>query len=92
MNDAYKVARKAAKEKIDIKYVDIQLRRWKGKEQGGEYYTQAREAYMSSPEWEKLRRLIMERAKDQCEGCAQAPTTEVCDAPADCRRQAADHR
>lgn len=77
MNDAYKAGRKALKDEIDIKYIDIQLRRWKGKEQGGEYYTQAREAYMASPEWKKLRRLVMDRAKGQCEGCGQAPATEV---------------
>ena len=76
-NEAHEAARKADKNKIDQKYLDIQLRRWKGHEKGGEYYTQAREAYMNSPAWKDLRRLVMERAQGLCEGCRQADAAEV---------------
>lgn len=44
MHDDYNATRTAAKEKIDQKYVEIQLRRWKAKEQGDSYYKQAHEA------------------------------------------------
>ena len=77
MHDAYNAARKAEHDKISQKYVEIQLRRWKGNEKGGEYYTQARDAYMASPAWRERRRLVMERAQGLCEGCRQADATEV---------------
>lgn len=77
LHETYNSQRKASKEKLDQKYVEIQLRRWKGNEKGDEYYTQAREAYMNSPEWKTRRRLVMERANGLCEGCRQADAAEV---------------
>ena len=77
MREAYDAKRTAEKEKFDQKYVEIQLRRWKGNETGGEYYTQARDAYMNSAEWKARRRLVMERAQGLCEGCRRADATEV---------------
>lgn len=77
MHDAYNAARKAALEKVDQKYVDIQLRRWKGKEDGDSYYAQAHNAYLNSLAWKDRRRLVMERAQGLCEGCRKAAATEV---------------
>lgn len=77
MHDAYNAKRTAAKEKIDQKYVEIQLRRWKAKEQGDSYYRQAHNAYLASPEWRDRRRRVMDRAQGLCEGCRQASATEV---------------
>lgn len=48
-HDAYKAARKAALSTVDQKYVEIQLRRWKGKEDGDSYYRQAHSAYLEFP-------------------------------------------
>jgi 5-methylcytosine-specific restriction endonuclease McrA len=77
-HDAYNAARKAALSTVDQKkYVEIQLRRWKGKEDGDSYYTQAHNAYLDSPAWKDRRRLVMERAQGLCEGCRQASATEV---------------
>jgi hypothetical protein len=77
IHDAYNVAQKEKKDKIDQKYVEIQLRRWNANEKGGEYYTQAREAYMNSPAWKNLRQLVMERAQNLCEGCRKKTASEV---------------
>lgn len=77
MHEAYRAERKTEKEKIDQKYIDIQLRRWKGNEKGGYYYNQAREAYIISAKWKKRRRLVIERAKGLCEGCRETDATEV---------------
>lgn len=77
MHDAYNAARKAALEKVDQKCVEIQLRRWKGKEDGDSYYTQAHNAYLDSPAWKDRRRLVLERAQGLCEGCRKAGATEV---------------
>lgn len=77
MHDDYNAARNAAKDKIDQKYVEIQLRRWKAQEQGDSYYRQAHNAYISSPEWRDLRQRVMDRAQGLCEGCRLAPAKEV---------------
>jgi 5-methylcytosine-specific restriction endonuclease McrA len=77
MHNAYKAERKAVKEKIDQKYVEVQLRRWKAKEQGDSYYQQAHNAYLSSPEWRARRKLVLDRSQGLCEGCRLAPPTEV---------------
>lgn len=77
MHDAYLATRKAANEKIDLKYVEIQLRRWKAKEIGDSYYSQAHNAYLASPEWRDQRQRVMERANGLCEGCRLAPAKEV---------------
>ena len=76
-HDAYKAARKAALSTVDQKYVEIQLRRWKGKEDGDSYYRQAHSAYLESPAWKDRRRLVLERAQGLCEGCRKAGATEV---------------
>lgn len=77
MHDAYTAERRAAKEKIDQRYVEIQLRRWKAKEKGDSYCQQAHNAYLASSEWRDRRRIVMERAQGQCEGCRLAQATEV---------------
>lgn len=75
--EAHIAARTAAKDRIDQKYVEIQLRRWKAKEKGDSYYKQAHEAYISSPAWKERRRLVMDRAQGHCEGCRKAAASEV---------------
>lgn len=60
-----------------MKYVEIQLRRWKAKERGDSYYQQAHNAYLASPEWRDRRQRVMDRAQGQCEGCRLAQATEV---------------
>lgn len=76
-HETYSAARKAAKEKVDQKYIDIHLRRWKGKEEGDSYYAQAHNAYLESPAWKERRRLVKERSQGLCEGCRAAAATEV---------------
>lgn len=77
MHDTYDAKRNAEKAKIDQKYVEIQLRRWRAKEQGDSYYRQAHNAYLDSPEWRDLRQRVMDRAQGLCEGCRLTPAKEV---------------
>ncbi len=77
MRDTYDAKRDAAKAKIDQKCVEIQLRRWRAKEQGESYYRQAHNAYLASPEWRELRQRVMDRAQGLCEGCRLSPAREV---------------
>jgi len=76
-NEEYSAERKLEENKINQKYIEIQLRRWKGKEQGDSYYTQAHNAYLESPAWRERRRLVKERSQGLCEGCRAAASTEV---------------
>jgi len=48
-------------------------RQAKDKEQGLDDYT----AYRKSPEWQKKRLKVLERAKGICEGCGENPATQV---------------
>jgi 5-methylcytosine-specific restriction endonuclease McrA len=74
---AYRAARKAAEDQINLKYVDIQIRRWRGQERGDEYRDQARKAYMETSAWRERRELVIGRASGVCEGCRKANATEV---------------
>lgn len=69
--------RNAAKAKPDEKYIEIQVRRWRGKERGDSCCRQTHDAYLARPEWEERRRLVGDRARGPCEGCRRAPPTEV---------------
>jgi hypothetical protein len=77
MQDAYRAERKAARDKIDLKFVEVQLRRWNAKERGDSYYRQAHQAYLDSKEWRRLRELVMRRAQGACEGCGLKQAKEV---------------
>lgn len=77
MHDDYNVARMMKKEEIDKKYLEFQLRRWKGREQADSYYQQAHNAYLASPEWQNLRQRVIDRSQGLCEGCRLRPPTEV---------------
>lgn len=76
-HDLHSAKRKAALQKVDQKYAEIQLRRWRGKEDGDSYYRQAHDAYLASAAWKERRRLVKQRANNSCEGCGKAAATEV---------------
>src|SRR5262249_17294921 len=42
-----------------------------------EEWRDAYESYLSSPEWDDRRALVLKRARGICEGCGQVPATEV---------------
>lgn|ERR1035441_1202469 len=42
-----------------------------------EEWNEQYQAYLQTPEWQRCRKLVLERAQDLCEGCRSAPATEV---------------
>jgi 5-methylcytosine-specific restriction endonuclease McrA len=63
-------ARDAARSRVIQHHVDIQRARTSSRQK--EY-----DEYIRSPAWRVLRTKVMHRAAGRCEGCADAPATEV---------------